>query len=148
MLRISHLAAIVALVLCSVACGSTQSKNADTTETKATDIAAAILTTELTEGCTAEVLVEFGEVEPSSIATRHIRVTNNTSAPVVLLDYETTCRCTTLEFDRTPIEPGKELDMVLKFDSRGEWGSVGNFLEVTTSNPECGLVVWMSAYIE
>lgn len=148
MLRIAYSAAIVALVLCSVACGSTQPKSTDTAETESTNIVEAISTAELTKGCTAEVIVEFGEVAPRSIATRHIRIKNNTSEPVVLLDYETTCRCTTLEFDRTPIEPGKELDMVLTFDSRGEWGSVGNFLEVTTSNPECGLVVWMGAYIE
>jgi hypothetical protein len=38
--------------------------------------------------------------------------------------------------------------VVLTFDSRGEWGSVGNFLEVATSNPECGFVVWMSAMVE
>jgi hypothetical protein len=122
-----------------VACGSKVQKSADEPE---------VLKAELKEGYTAEVLAEFGVVEPRSVVEMPIRVINTTDEPIVLVDYSTTCRCTTLELPRTAIEVAGECEVVLTFDSRGEWGNIGNFLEITTSNPECGFVIWMAATIE
>ena len=137
---------LVALVLCGVACGAKQTKSS--AESVACETAPEVLKAELAEGYTAEVIAEFGVVEARSVVDMPIRVKNNTDTPIVLLDYSTTCRCTTLALPRTAIEAGGECEVVLIFDSRGEWGSVGNFLEVATSNPECGFVVWMAAMVE
>ena len=137
---------LVALVLCGVACGAKQTKR--DAESVACETAPEVLRAELAEGYTAEVIAEFGVVEARSVVDMPIRVKNTTNEPIVLLDYSTTCRCTTLALPRTAIEAGGECEVVLSFDSRGEWGSVGNFLEVTTSNPECGFVVWMAAMVE
>ena len=137
---------LVALVLCGVACGAKQTKS--DAESVACETAPEVLRAELAEGYTAEVIAEFGGVEARSVVDMPIRVRNTTNEPIVLLDYSTTCRCTTLALPRTAIEAGGECEVVLTFDSRGEWGSVGNFLEVTTSNPECGFVVWMAAMVE
>jgi hypothetical protein len=143
-----RLTALVALVLFVVACGAKQTKSS--AEDTASEMASepVVLEATLEEGCTCEVLAEFGVVEARSVREMPIRVKNNTDEPIVLLDYSTTCRCTTLELPRTAIEAGGESEVVLTFDSRGEWGGVGNFLEVTTSNPECGFVVWMAAMVE
>ena len=137
---------LVALVLCGVACGAKQTKS--DAESVACETAPEVLGAELAEGYTAEVIAEFGVVEARSVVDMPIRVKNTTNEPIVLLDYSTTCRCTTLALPRIAIEAGGECEVVLSFDSRGEWGSVGNFLEVTTSNPECGFVVWMAAMVE
>lgn len=137
---------LVALVLCGVACGAKQTKS--DAESVACETAPEVLRAELAEGYTAEVIAEFGVVEARSVVDMPIRVKNTTNEPIVLLDYSTTCRCTTLALPRTAIEAGGECEVALTFDSRGEWGSVGNFLEVTTSNPECGFVVWMAAMVE
>ena len=137
---------LVALVLCGVGCGAKQAKS--NAESVACETAPEVLRAELAEGYTAEVIAEFGVVEARSVVDMPIRVKNTTNEPIVLLDYSTTCRCTTLALPRTAIEAGGECEVVLTFDSRGEWGSVGNFLEVTTSNPECGFVVWMAAMVE
>lgn len=137
---------LVALVLCGVACGAKQTKS--DAESVACETAPEVLKAELAEGYTAEVIAEFGVVEARSVVEMPIRVKNTTNEPIVLLDYSTTCRCTALALPRTAIEAGGECEVVLSFDSRGEWGSVGNFLEVTTSNPECGFVVWMAAMVE
>lgn len=137
---------LVALVLCGVACGAKQTKS--DAESVACETAPEVLKAELAEGYTAEVIAEFGVVEARSVVDMPIRVKNTTNEPIVLLDFSTTCRCTTLALPRTAIDAGGECEVVLSFDSRGEWGSVGNFLEVTTSNPECGFVVWMAAMVE
>lgn len=143
-----RLISLLALVLCVVACGSKPKQVDEQTEAKVTEQQVEVLTAELVEDSTCEVIVDFGVVEPRSMVSRDILVVNHTDAPIVLLDYETTCRCTTLDLPRKPIEPGGEAVAVLTFDSRGEWGSVGNFLDITTTNPECGFVIWMGAAVE
>lgn len=151
MCALTRISLLLALILCGVACGINSKQEADMHDDESAMMASheiEELVAELSEGATSEVVVDFGVVEPRSIAEREIRVVNQTDNPLVLLDYSTTCRCTTLEFDRKPIGPGGEAVVVLTFDSRGEWGGVGNFLEITTSNPECGFVVWMGATVE
>jgi hypothetical protein len=145
---VARLISLLALVLCVVACGSKPKHVDEQTETKVIEQQVEVLKVELAEGSTCEVIVDFGVVEPRSIVSRDIHIVNHTDAPIVLLDYETTCRCTTLDLPRKPIEPGGEAVAVLTFDSRGEWGSVGNFLDITTTNPECGFVIWMGATVE
>ena len=67
---------------------------------------------------------------------------------MVLVDYSTQCRCMWLEFDRSPIAEGDSRDIELYFDSRGEWGSVGNYMEITTSRDDAPVVLWISAEVE
>lgn len=94
-----------------------------------------------------EVLVDFGVVNGSNIATKNVRVTNQTDAPIVLVDYETTCRCTWLDMPREAMPSGEYIDLTISFDPRGEWGVVGNFVSIATSNPEVEVVMWISAEI-
>lgn len=143
----------MALLLCGAACGLANKSGKQENEgglnvEESAQLEVVEFVAELTQGTTCEVLADFGVVEPRSIATRSIRIVNNTDSPIVLLDYDTTCRCTTIEFDRKPIDVGGKATALLKFDSRGEWGNVGNFLDITTSNPECGFVIWMAATVE
>lgn len=95
-----------------------------------------------------EVLVEFGRVPRSSTTTKAIRVINTGTTPLVLLDYSTQCRCMWLEYSREPIEAGSYSELELSFDSRGEWGSVGNYMEITTSREGTPIVLWIAAEVE
>ena len=99
-----------------------------------------------TEYC--ELVVDFGYVKPSATVQESIRLTNLSDSPIVLLDYSTQCRCMWLEFERTPIAPNDSCDITLTFDSRGEWGSVGNYMEITTSHDSAPIVLWIGAEIE
>jgi hypothetical protein len=95
-----------------------------------------------------EVVVDLGAVMRSSTVSQTIRVINNTTTPLVLLDYTTQCRCMWLDFVREPIAAGESRDITLTFDSRGEWGSVGNYMEITTSIEDRPIVLWIGAEIE
>lgn len=95
-----------------------------------------------------EVLVDMGTVPCSSTTTTTIRLVNSSAEPLVLLDYSTQCRCMWLEFDRKPIEIGDSRDVTLSFDSRGEWGSVGNYMEIATSREASPIVLWIGAQVE
>lgn len=94
-----------------------------------------------------EVLVDMGAVLPSTTVTKTIRITNCSTTPLVLVDYSTQCRCMWLEYSREPIAENEYRDIELVFDSRGEWGSVGNYMEITTSG-EHPIVLWIGAEIE
>lgn len=98
-------------------------------------------------GDVCEVIVDMGYVAPSSLSTHTIRIVNASTTPLVPLDYTTQCRCMWLDFERQPIAVGESFDMVLTFDSRGEWGVVGNYIEVATSNDSAPIVIWISAEI-
>ena len=89
----------------------------------------------------------MGAVLPSTTVTKTIRITNCSTTPLVLVDYSTQCRCMWLEYSREPIAENEYRDIELVFDSRGEWGSVGNYMEITTSG-EHPIVLWIGAEIE
>ncbi|MBR4843402.1 MAG: DUF1573 domain-containing protein [Alistipes sp.] len=95
-----------------------------------------------------EVIVDMGVVMRSSTTSHSIRIINNSDNPLLLLDYSTQCRCMWLDISREPIEVGQTRDILLTFDSRGEWGSVGNYMEITTSNEDKPIVLWIGAEIE
>ena len=95
-----------------------------------------------------EVLVEFGSVPRSSTTTKTIRVVNKGSTPLVLLDFSTQCRCMWLDLSDKSIDCGDYCDITLSFDSRGEWGSVGNYMEVITSRDNAPIVLWIAAEVE
>lgn len=95
-----------------------------------------------------EVIVDMGSVYRSSTVVETIRVLNNSDTPLLLLDYSTQCRCMWLEFEREPIAVGEHRDIALTFDSRGEWGTVGNYMEITTSENNEPIVLWIGAKIE
>lgn len=103
---------------------------------------------ELQSSSVCEVMVDLGVVPYSATATKLIRITNRTEQPIVLLDYETTCRCTWLTLPTTPIAPNAYADVELTFDSRGEFGSIGNYLSITTSDEQCEVAIWMCAEVE
>lgn len=106
------------------------------------------LVAEYSSGEVCEVVVDLGYVKRSAVATETIRLVNRSNSPILLLDYSTQCRCMWLEFEREPIAPNESVDILLTFDSRGEWGSVGNYMEITTSVDNTPIVLWIGAEIE
>jgi hypothetical protein len=106
------------------------------------------LVAEYSGGEVCEVVVDLGYVKRSAVATETIRLVNRSNSPILLLDYSTQCRCMWLEFEREPIAPNESVDILLTFDSRGEWGSVGNYMEITTSVDNTPIVLWIGAEIE
>ena len=133
--------AAVALVLSLVAIFRSD-KQEESTESSFTGLVAEY------NGGVCEVIVDMGYVAPSSLSTHTIRIVNASTTPFVPLDYTTQCRCMWLDYSREPIMPGKYSDIELSFDSRGEWGSVGNYIKITTSREAAPIVLWIAAEVE
>ena len=140
-MRISSLA-IVAIALLAISCGG------KTTTTKSTELPYQGIEATIRTDSVTEVLVELGDVRYSELATKSIRLHNPTETPLSLLDYKATCRCTWINLPKSPIPAGEYGEAELVFDSRGERGSVGNYIDITTSDPRCRIGVWISAKVK
>ena len=139
--RITSLA-IVAIALLAISCGG------KTTTTKSTELPYQGIEATIRTDSVTEVLVELGDVRYSELATKSIRLHNPTETPLSLLDYKATCRCTWINLPKSPIPAGEYGEAELVFDSRGERGSVGNYIDITTSDPRCHIGVWISAKVK
>ena len=142
--------AVVALVAGAVLYFTVFAPNDDscTTENEGPERAYSGIEAEIKRDTVCEVLVDLGRVYYSDTVVKNIRLINKTDAPIALLDYQTTCRCTGLTLPNTAIAPNDYADIELTFDSRGEFGSIGNFLSIETSDESVDVVVWMCAEIE
>ncbi len=137
---------VVAVIVVAIGSALILLQRDDTTTEETTTFNGIVAEYQGKEYC--EVIVDFGYVKPSATVHKSIRITNLSDSPIVLLDYSTQCRCMWLEFDRTPIAPNESSDITLTFDSRGEWGVVGNYMEITTSIGSAPIVLWIGAEIE
>lgn len=142
--------AVVAVVACAALYFTVFAPNDDscTTKNEGPERAYSGIEAEIKRDTVCEVLVDLGRVHYSDTVVKNIRLINKTDAPIALLDYQTTCRCTWLTLPNTAIAPNDYADIELTFDSRGEFGSIGNFLSIATSDESVEVVVWMSADIE
>ena len=105
------------------------------------------LSAEIRTDTITEFIVEMGEVPYATVTTERLRIKNTTDEPLSLTDYKATCRCTWVELPYHPIAPNEWGELELKFDSRGEHGTVGNFVDIATSDERCRIAIWMSAEV-
>ncbi len=92
--------------------------------------------------------VRFGRLHSGETAMRQLWIANRSTRPVVLLDYERSCGCTTLEFDRSPIAKGEAQRMRMLFDSRGEWGWQLKQIALRFSGAEKPFRIFVEAEVE
>lgn len=134
--------AIVVTALMTISCGG------KATTTKSTELPYQGIEATIRTDSVTEVLIELGDVRYSELATKSIRLHNPTETPLSLLDYKATCRCTWINLPKSPIPAGEYGEAELVFDSRGEHGLVGNYIDITTSDPRCHIGVWISAKVK
>ena len=146
-MRVIKTLSFIALTLCitylSCGCGNKTTPAVVDGELPYQGIAATIRTDSITE-----LLVEFEDVSYGATATQTIRLHNNGDAPLSLLSYKSTCRCTWVELPNKAIAPGDFGELELLFDSRGEYGSVGNYVDIATSDSRSRIGIWMSAKVK
>lgn len=140
--RLILLVAILACVAVCISCGKGNKRATKEQKLPYQGIIADIRTDSVTE-----VLVELGDVPYSTIVTKKIRFNNPTANTLSLLDFKATCRCTWINLPTTAIGAGEYGEAELMFDSRGEFGVVGNYIDISTSDPRCRIGVWISANV-
>ena len=51
--------------------------------------------------------------------TVDLSLRNGSDRPMIILSAATNCGCTTVDFEREPVQPGAEAGFVFEFDSKG-----------------------------
>ena len=129
--RIVILSAVVAAV---AACGRS-SKAPDTTGAEASfapSMTIALSDSLLHAGQTTDT-IDMGRIRAGEIVRRDLLIRNAGSKPFVILSVRTSCGCTTVDFAKEPVMPGKEVPFSFEFDSKGFNGYQLKHITISTS---------------
>jgi len=77
---------------------------------------------------------DFGMIgENDGYAEHHFKFSNTGTAPLTILNVQTTCGCTRPEWTQGPIEPGKEGYIIITFNPKGRLGPLNKTITVQTN---------------
>jgi len=65
---------------------------------------------------------DFGKIKQGDKVTYEFKYVNTGKFPLIIKEAYATCGCTTPEFDKAPIQPGKSSVIKVTFDSAGKSG--------------------------
>jgi len=85
---------------------------------------------------------ERGEVSATFI------LTNNTKKTIVLTQVTTSCGCTTPEWTKSPIEPGKTGKVIAIFDPKNRKGFFNKSINITISGYQERITVGIKGLVE
>jgi len=115
----------------------TSCNNQNATSTTGTDTT---VTETLVEGNNAlgvisfeEDKYEFGIVKEGKVVEHVFKFTNTGTAPVILTQVSASCGCTTPEYTKDPILPGKAGEIKVSFDSKGQVGNQQKIVTVSSN---------------
>lgn len=77
-----------------------------------------------------ETEYNFGDIKEGDQARHEFVFTNTGDAPLILSKVEPSCNCTTPEWPKQPIMPGKSEKIVAIFDSKDRPGAFNKSIEV------------------
>ena len=66
--------------------------------------------------------LDFGRVREGETVVKAIIIRNEEDTPVVITRVDLTCGCVGTDYRNSPIKPGEEATMSVRFDSRGLGG--------------------------
>jgi len=82
---------------------------------------------------------DFGELEEGIMATYAFEITNTGKVPLIISNVAPSCGCTTPEWSKDPIAPGKKSIIKATYNTQGRPGAFNKSISVT-SNAENGNV--------
>ncbi|TYZ06534.1 DUF1573 domain-containing protein [Hymenobacter lutimineralis] len=88
----------------------------------------------------AEMKYDFGVIKPGDVVDHTFTFKNIGTAPLVISNIQASCGCTTPEWTREPVMPGKTGTITAKFNSAGKMGMQNKVLTID-SNSASGQVM-------
>jgi len=92
--------------------------------------------------------LRFGHLRSGETARLEAGFCNRGSEPVVIVRSESSCGCTTLEYDAQPIMPGDTLRVAVRFDTSGQRGWLFKVLRVYFSGGDAPVRLCVEADVE
>lgn len=139
-MRVPAAITVAAAMLAVISCG----------RQRAEVVSAAAQTVTLTDSllqCGASDTLRFGHLNAGEQGVRSFVLRNETAEPIVVLDTETNCRCTSFDYSHRPLKTGEEMTVTCIFDSSGEWGWQFKLVKFILSTGE-PLRIYVEAEVE
>lgn len=81
----------------------------------------------------ASGVYDFGTVKEGEIIEHVFKFTNTGSEPVIISRVTTSCGCTTPKYTSTPVLPGKDGEVTVRFDTNGQVGTQQKIITVASN---------------
>ncbi len=95
-----------------------------------------------------DTTVWIGKLKAGEIVQYDAWLRNTGEAPLVIVKVETSCGCTSAEYERKPIPPGGKGHFSFRYDSRGMWGMQLKMIDIYTSAAPKPFVLYVQAQVE
>lgn len=76
---------------------------------------------------------DFGTIKEGAVVEHTFKFKNEGTEPVILAQVSTSCGCTTPNYTKEPILPGKEGEVSVSFNSAGHPGVQQKFITITSN---------------
>ncbi|MCI0921413.1 DUF1573 domain-containing protein [Sphingobacterium rhinopitheci] len=110
---------------------SSSSSSADSTQVSAVDSVTENVATGVIEF--ADAKYDFGTVKEGKVVDHVFKFKNTGTAPVIIAQVAASCGCTTPDYTRDPILPGKEGEIKVSFNSQGQVGNQQKIVTVSSN---------------
>lgn len=80
-----------------------------------------------------EAAFDFGTVKEGKIVDHVFKFRNTGDAPVILVQVSASCGCTTPDYTKEPILPGKEGEIKVSFNSQGQVGTQQKIVTISSN---------------
>ncbi len=130
------------LLFFATACGGPQATKTAGGENAVFDISPGILSER------ADTTVWIGKLRAGEIVQYDAWLRNTGEVPLVIIKVETSCGCTSVDFEHKPIPPGGKGKFSFRFDSRGMWGMQMKAIDIRTSAGPKAFQLFVQAQVE
>ena len=134
----------VALLATLVSCTNNESKNEDVENT--TEVVSATEDLGIIEF--ENPVFEFGTVKEGAVVDHVFKFKNTGKAPVILAQVSASCGCTTPDYTKDPILPGKEGEIKVSFNSQGQVGLQQKIVTIASNAETPAMTVQLKGTVE
>ncbi|AQX08266.1 MULTISPECIES: DUF1573 domain-containing protein [Elizabethkingia] len=91
--------------------------------------------------------LEYGDIAQNSNGERFFTITNTGDKPLILTNVKASCGCTTPQWSKDPILPGKSAKLKVGYDTKFT-GTFKKLIEVYSNDPESQRsVIWIAGNV-
>ena len=80
-----------------------------------------------------EAAYDFGTIKEGAVVEHIFKFKNTGEAPVILSQVSASCGCTTPEYTKDPVLPGKEGEIKVSYNSKGHTGNQQKIVTVSSN---------------
>lgn len=90
---------------------------------------------------------DFGSIDEGVRIDHTFKLINRGTGDLRIVDFEVGCGCTMVEFPRTPIPPGKSIDIKAVFDSKDKLGPQNKMIRLRTNGSPRNLELFFKGWV-